>query len=405
MKRRVQARPTIAAVRGAISVPADTPRDIRHATARLLRALLEANRLTPDRIVSAVFTTTPDLESDYPAHAARELGWHDVPLLGAREIRPPGSLARVVRVLLTVRDPGALRLEPVYLDEAAKLRPDLSRAVKRAGPRGPARRVAIIGLGQIGGSIGLALTGSGWTRRGFDRSRATRRQAKAAGALDRACASLSEACAGAELAVVAVPMDVMAETIERVAGALPKGAALLDTGSARAVLAPTLSRAAQRGLHVVGGHPLAGNQGRGFASARADLLRGATFCLEPFVGTKPPPIVRELLRLLGARPLVVRASKHDRALARTSHLPYLVARSVHALGRGAAKDGLAGPTFGDFTRVAASDPRMAEAYVRANRAEVVRAWSELRARLERTIARLDRGPAPRRTPRRGRPGR
>src|SRR5215475_14385724 len=124
--------PTIAAVRGAISVPSDTPRHIRSCTARLLRALLDANRIVPDRIVSAVFTTTPDLESDYPAHAARELGWHDVPLLGAREIKPPGSLARVVRVLLTVRDPGAARLTPVYLDEAATLRPDLGGGAPRA---------------------------------------------------------------------------------------------------------------------------------------------------------------------------------------------------------------------------------------------------------------------------------
>jgi prephenate dehydrogenase len=396
MKRGGQSRPTIAAVRGAISVPTDTPKAIRVATARLLRALLDANRLTPDRIVSAVFTTTPDLESEYPAHAARELGWHDVPLLGAREIKPPGSLARVVRVLLTVRDPGALRLKPVYLDEAARLRPDLGEAATPRRSRGArARRVAIIGLGQIGGSIGLGLRESGWMRRGHDRSRATARRAKAAGAIDRSCDSLAEACADAELAIVAVPMDVMGETLARVARVLAKGAAMLDTGSARSALSPALSEAARRGLRVVGGHPLAGNEGRGLASARADLFQGATFCLEPFGRREVPRIVRDLVRLLGARPFVIRASAHDRALARTSHLPYLVARSVHALGHAAAEEGLAGPTFRDFTRVAASDPRVAEASIRANRGEVRRAWSELRRRMDQTLGALEGSPAAR----------
>src|SRR5262245_32977303 len=100
MNRARPSSKTIAAVRGAITVPSDTAPSIRSATARLLKRLLEVNRLRVAQVVSAVFTSTPDLNADYPAHAARILGWNGVPLLGAREILPPGALRRVVRVLL-----------------------------------------------------------------------------------------------------------------------------------------------------------------------------------------------------------------------------------------------------------------------------------------------------------------
>jgi len=173
---RSRPRLAIAAVRGAIQIRANRAALIREATARLLQALLESNQLSPEQIVSAVFTATPDLNADFPAHAARRLGWRDVPLLGATEVGVPGALPRVVRVLLTLRDvPAAPALRPVYLDGAEKLRPDLAHpaagAPRRAGA--PVRRLALIGLGQIGGSIGLALARSGrWQRVGFDRDRA-----------------------------------------------------------------------------------------------------------------------------------------------------------------------------------------------------------------------------------------
>ncbi|HEV2105525.1 MAG TPA: chorismate mutase, partial [Candidatus Eisenbacteria bacterium] len=162
---------TVAAVRGAVSVPANEAGAIRAATARLLVALLERNRLVPARIVSAIFTATPDLNADFPAHAARRLGWTEVPLLGAVEMPVPGAPARIVRVLLTVRGVAPRRrLVPVYLDDAAALRPDLAAPRPRAAGR--TWRVAIVGLGQIGGSIGLALgaaPGVRWRRTGFDR--------------------------------------------------------------------------------------------------------------------------------------------------------------------------------------------------------------------------------------------
>jgi prephenate dehydrogenase len=389
-------RSTIAAVRGAIQVPKNRADAIRDSTARLLEALIAANRLKPARIVSAIFTATPDLTADFPAHAARRLGWTDVPLLGATEVDVPRALPRVVRVLLTVDGvPEGLRLRPVYLDGAEALRPDLARVAGRGRARRPAARagapvrVALIGLGQIGGSLGLALgRAGGYERVGYDSAPRVARAALAAGAIDRITPSLAAACADAAIAIVAVPVDVLPRAIDAAARALPRGAVLMDTGSARKGVTEVLARAAQRGIRAVGGHPIAGNEGRGIASARADLFAGATFALLPVRGKRVPTEARRLVRALGARAHVVDPAAHDRALARTSHLPYVLSVAIRDGGKHAAQKGLAGPGYRGMIRLAAGDPHMAGAFVKANGAEVRSAWEELRKRTDRWMRKL-----------------
>jgi prephenate dehydrogenase len=378
-----RAKGRIAAVRGAITVPVNRAPAIRRATARLLRELLTRNRLEPARIVSALFTSTPDLDADFPAHAARRMGWKNVPMLGAIEVGVKGGLPRVIRVLLLVDGvrPGA-RLVPAYLEGAARLRPDWAKRPKAIRAR-PVRTIAIVGLGQIGGSIGLALDGHpSWRRVGFDLNSRVAALAKRSDAIDEAAPTLSACLRHADLAVLAVPVDRLPKLIERAGRLLPAGAALLDTGSARGVMTPALRRA--RRVEAVGGHPIAGNEGRRFASARADLFRDAPFVLWPARGSMPA-IVRDLVADLGARPLIVPPDRHDRALARTSHLPYLIARSLAKAGARHAADGLSGPSFRDITRVASSDPKMAMAYARANAREVARAWKEVRRDIDRLV--------------------
>ncbi|MFN8588523.1 MAG: chorismate mutase [Candidatus Eisenbacteria bacterium] len=376
---------TVAAVRGAISVPANTVEAIRTATSRLLAELIERNQLHPSRVVSAVFTATPDLTADFPAHSARKLGWTDVPLLGATEMSVPGAPKRIVRVLVTVRDvPRDEKLQPVYLDEAAKLRPDL---VPPAAPAARAQRLAIVGLGQIGGSIGLALATSGrWHRTGFDAHRRTAATALANGALDEVAPTLEAACADADLVVLATPVDTLPGLVAQAAAAMRRGAVLLDTGSTRRGVTEALAAAVRaHGVRACGGHPLAGNEGRGFASARATLFASASFALLPLAGARVPAPARTLVRDLDARALVVAPREHDAALARTSHLPWVVANALARVGGAAAKRRLSGPGFASMTRLAASDPRMARAYVRANRANVELAWRALRAEIEREV--------------------
>lgn len=113
-------------IRGAITVDTDTAGEILAATRELLLAIVAANDLKLTDVASAVFTTTPDLSATYPARAARDLGWTDVPLLGASEMHVPDGLARCIRVLVHVNTrKSAARIKHIYLRRASTLRPDL----------------------------------------------------------------------------------------------------------------------------------------------------------------------------------------------------------------------------------------------------------------------------------------
>ncbi|MBC9783111.1 chorismate mutase [Heliobacterium chlorum] len=115
-------------LRGAVTVEENSREAIGQATRELLTELLDANELQLDDIASAFFTVTPDLNEGFPAYTAREMGWHQVPLMCAREIDVPGALPRCVRVLLHINTTkGQEDMVHVYLGGAAKLRPDLNR--------------------------------------------------------------------------------------------------------------------------------------------------------------------------------------------------------------------------------------------------------------------------------------
>ncbi|HEY2895667.1 MAG TPA: chorismate mutase [Gemmatimonadaceae bacterium] len=116
------------AIRGATTVESDAPEQIRRATRELLETIVDRNGITSADVISAIFTVTHDLTSEFPAHAARELGWLDVPLLCTLEIPVPGSLARCIRVLLHVEsDAPRTGIRHVYLHGARTLRPDLAQ--------------------------------------------------------------------------------------------------------------------------------------------------------------------------------------------------------------------------------------------------------------------------------------
>ncbi len=117
----------VRAIRGAVTVEANTRESILSATRELVQAVVERNSLSLDDMVSAIFTMTADLDAVFPAEAAREMGWNQVPLLNAREIPVPGSLPRCVRLLLhTYTDLPADGIQHVYLRDAVRLRPDLN---------------------------------------------------------------------------------------------------------------------------------------------------------------------------------------------------------------------------------------------------------------------------------------
>lgn len=117
-------------IRGAISVEDDIPDLIRDATRELIEEILKRNEISEfDDVISAVFTTTPDLVSAFPAEAARHIGMTTVPLLCAQEIPVTGAMPRCIRILLHVNtDRVPADIEHVYLREAARLRPDMKSA-------------------------------------------------------------------------------------------------------------------------------------------------------------------------------------------------------------------------------------------------------------------------------------
>lgn len=116
------------ALRGATTVEQNTAEAILEATDELMRALIDRNELDADEMVSCIFTCTGDLDAEFPAVAARNLGLSNVPLLCAREIDVPGSLERVIRVLLHCYADPEREVRHVYLREATKLRADLEAA-------------------------------------------------------------------------------------------------------------------------------------------------------------------------------------------------------------------------------------------------------------------------------------
>jgi chorismate mutase len=120
-------------IRGAINIAENSKEEILSKSRELLEAIVKANKVEAEDIATAIFTLSPDLNADFPAYAARQMGWRDVPLMCARELDVPGAMARVIRVLLLVNSKiPAARIKHQYLGDTPKLRPDLAQK----GPKG-----------------------------------------------------------------------------------------------------------------------------------------------------------------------------------------------------------------------------------------------------------------------------
>jgi chorismate mutase len=127
---------SVRGIRGAVNIASNTKEEILTKSKELLEAILAANRVKPADIAAAIFTLSPDLNADFPAYAARQLGWTDVPLMCARELDVPGAMEKVIRVLLLVnsKTPPS-KIKHQYLGDTPRLRPDLATK----GPKGDRR--------------------------------------------------------------------------------------------------------------------------------------------------------------------------------------------------------------------------------------------------------------------------
>jgi len=247
-------------------------------------------------------------------------------------------------------------------------------------------RVAVIGLGMIGGSVARDLAAGGHEVVGFDRSAAVLRAARRAGIIVPASGRGYTALASCDVCVIAVPVSAASRLIGRLAGSLANVPLVTDVGSTKRSIVRAAA-AAGLGGRFVGAHPLAGDHRAGWHASRPDRFRGATVFLTPTSSVSPATLrrARQFWRALGGRPRELSAAQHDRLLAAASHLPQLVssALGITLASAGVARDAL-GPGGRDVSRLAGSDRRVWSAIAIDNADQIV----PVLRRYARTLHRL-----------------
>src|SRR3989475_10336095 len=186
------------------------------------------------------------------------------------------------------------------------------------------RRLAVIGTGLIGASVGLAAKRAGRTEVvGYDPEPEALASAVERGAVDRREGSLDAVVAEAELAIVAAPVAELGQQVRAVLEAAPEGCTVTDVGSTKV----GVCSAALGWTRFVGGQPVGGSEARGAEHASAELFDGATWFLTPLAATEPERhrLVHGFVSSLGATPVAVDPVAHDRLVALTSHLPHALA--------------------------------------------------------------------------------
>jgi len=256
-------------------------------------------------------------------------------------------------------------------------------------------RIAVLGVGLIGGSIGLAARGrSQASVAGFDPDRTTLDRAVEEGAIDVAAGSVGEACEGAEVVFCAAPVAGLAELAAAALEACGPDTVVTDVGSTKRDIVAALG-ADER---FIGGHPLAGAETSGVENARADLFEGARWYLTPTpkTGGLLYDRVQRAISEIGARPQAIEAETHDRLMATVSHLPHvlanvLVTQAATALSEEAEHLPEVGPSFRDATRVAGANPAIWGDIFDGNREAVAAEIDGVVARLTETADLLRSG--------------
>jgi prephenate dehydrogenase len=221
-------------------------------------------------------------------------------------------------------------------------------------------KLAVLGVGLIGGSIGLAAKerGSGATVVGFDPSPDALRAAVERGAVDQAAGSAAEAVAGADAVFACAPVGALPALVSEALAAAGDDTVVSDVGSTKRQLAASIDDP-----RFIGGHPVAGSESAGVGSARGDLFDGAAWYLTPTErsGGLLYERLHGLLVDFGAQPVAIDAETHDRVLAAVSHLPHvlanvLVSQAARRLTQDDERLPRVGPSFRDMTRVAGANP-------------------------------------------------
>jgi len=252
--------------------------------------------------------------------------------------------------------------------------------------------VAIIGLGLIGGSIGLALRQgkkSRWEVVGHSRRRGTVAKALSLGAIERGETNLKDVVEQAELVIIATPALTVKKIFSDIAPYLPSGCIVTDTTSTKVQVMKWAEEILPPRVDFIGGHPMAGRETYGIHAAEAKLFRGCTYCLTPSEKASAESIntVIGMTRKLGAIPFFVDAQEHDELVAGISHLPMLLSTALVSL---TTKDPswprmskLAASGYHDLTRLASGNPEVNSHICLTNQEAIIDLIDKFSRELER----------------------
>ncbi len=255
--------------------------------------------------------------------------------------------------------------------------------------------VAIVGVGLIGGSIGLALQSRRLAGRviGVGRSAASLATARTAKVVTETSLDLEAAAAEADLVVVATDVGTIASLLDRVDEAVRPGTLITDAGSTKAsIVAAWEKRRRSRRGRFVGGHPIAGSHKSGPAAADATLFEGRVTVVTPARGT--PAADAEAIggfwAAVGSTVFMMDPKEHDKILAATSHAPHLLAAAI-ALATPAAARQFAAGGWRDTTRIAAGDPELWADILLDNATQVAKALARIATGAEKMLAAIESG--------------
>ncbi|MBF0181448.1 MAG: prephenate dehydrogenase/arogenate dehydrogenase family protein [Magnetococcales bacterium] len=260
------------------------------------------------------------------------------------------------------------------------------------------RRMTIIGVGLIGGSLARALKEQNLVGEvvGVNRSRDSLTKALELGVIDHWTTSPAQGVRGAEFVLVATPVLTIPRIVGDIAPALQSGAVVTDAGSVKGGMVLACEELMPEGCHFVGGHPIAGTEHSGVESSFATLYHGSRTILTPTQRTSPEALdlVRQVWEAVGSRVETMDAHHHDQVLAATSHLPHLIAYNVVNTLSDLEEELLAevfryaAGGFRDFTRIASSDPAMWRDICIANQEAILDTLARFRASLDMLTKRV-----------------
>jgi prephenate dehydrogenase len=246
------------------------------------------------------------------------------------------------------------------------------------------RRLSVLGVGLLGGSIGLAAKSalSDFEIVGYGHRKATLERAKEVGAIDRIATKVTEAVEGADLIILCTPVGIFEPLIGEMVNVLKPGAIVTDVGSTKRSVVSLAEQTLPDHVHFVGSHPMAGSEKRGVEFARADLFQNAMCILTPTPRTDPKAEkeVTAFWQSLGMRTTRLSPEEHDRLLADVSHLPHALAAALVTMQSEKALT-LAGKGFLDATRIAGGDGALWRDILMDNRDNVLASIGELKKHL------------------------